>query len=625
MKKTITLLSAMALSLCTFAQDLDFKWGGLLKSTGTGQPPSINDIDRDTLGNYYVVGNLYANDTVDFDIKIGVSNKSTEASTAAFIAKYSNTGDLSWVRTIEGSSQTEARSVLVRTSQDVLIGGTYAGTTEFDPAGGGKLSTATGYDYYILRLNPAGQYVTHLSTAQSANQYFGKLKQDKNGALYYSIRDVQSTATAEAVYKSSTNSSWQYYVAAQGSSILNPSDFAVDTAGNVYLVGGYKGSLYYNPANTGVVINSSSSSTQPYVVKISPSGQYIFNQNIGCDGPSSGVCVATDEASNVYFGGYVKNTNSTNFGNGFTFSSPTAENTFLVKYNPAGQAQWLKHLSGSGVNTAQFIDLDKRGNIYVSGYYNGNVDFNPDTLVTNNFANGSAYAPFVLKLTKEGNLSGVADLKAKGNGFFNSVKVINDEVLSVGRFSTDTVDLNLGAAESIFTADNTLQYSPFIAKHTFAACPATASATSTGVTVNIADAASYAWLDCNTNLPLASGATQSVVLTQSTNAYVQVEKGFCSAKSACVNFVPGTNVGINEAAETINLELYPNPTSSNVTVSANENISNITITDMLGKVVFEQQEVGKTVSISTVNFSKGIYLVRVESNGSTGTKKLIKE
>jgi hypothetical protein len=35
MKKTITLLSAMALSLCTFAQDLDFKWGGLLKSTGT--------------------------------------------------------------------------------------------------------------------------------------------------------------------------------------------------------------------------------------------------------------------------------------------------------------------------------------------------------------------------------------------------------------------------------------------------------------------------------------------------------------------------------------------------------------------------------------------------------------
>jgi len=615
----------MALGLCTFAQDLDFKWGGLLKSTGTGQPPSINDIDRDTLGNYYVVGNLYANDTVDFDIKIGVSNKSTEASTAAFIAKYSNTGDLSWVRTIEGSSQTEARSVLVRTSQDVLIGGTYAGTTEFDPAGGGKLSTATGYDYYILRLNPAGQYVTHLSTAQSANQYFGKLKQDKNGALYYSIRDVQSTATAEAVYKSSTNSSWQYYVAAQGSSILNPSDFAVDTAGNVYLVGGYKGSLYYNPANTGVVINSSSSSTQPYVVKISPSGQYIFNQNIGCDGPSSGVCVATDEASNVYFGGYVKNTNSTNFGNGFTFSSPTAENTFLVKYNPAGQAQWLKHLSGSGVNTAQFIDLDKRGNIYVSGYYNGNVDFNPDTLVTNNFANGSAYAPFVLKLTKEGNLSGVADLKAKGNGFFNSVKVINDEVLSVGRFSTDTVDLNLGAAESIFTADNTLQYSPFIAKHTFAACPATASATSTGVTVNIADAASYAWLDCNTNLPLVSASNQSVVLTQSTNAYVQVEKGFCSAKSACVNFVPGTNVGINEAAETINLELYPNPTSSNVTVSANENISNITITDMLGKVVFELQEVGKTVTISTVNFSKGFYLVRVESNGAIATKKLIKE
>jgi hypothetical protein len=625
MKKTITLMSAMVLSLFTFAQDLDFKWGGLLKSGNPVQPPSINDIDRDTLGNYYVVGNIYYNDTVDFDIKTGVSNKSTEAISAAFIAKYSTTGDLAWVRTIEGSSATEAKSVLVRPSQDVLIGGQFAGTTEFDPAGGGQLASATGYDHYILRLNPAGQYVTHTNSAQSANQYFGKLKQDKNGALYYSIRDVQSTATADVVFKSSQNSSWQYYVAVQGSSSSNAGDFAIDTAGNVYLVGGYKGSLYYNPANTGQIINSSSNSTQPYLIKISATGQYVFNQNIGCDLPSSGVSVATDEASNVYFGGYVKNINSTNFGNGFTFTSPTAENAFLVKYNPAGQAQWLKQLAGTGVSVSNFIDLDKRGNIYVSGYYNGTIDFNPDTLATNNLSNNSLYAPFVLKLTREGNLSGVADLKAKGNGFFNSNKIINDEVLSVGYFLADTVDLNLGVAESVYTAAQATQTSPFIAKHTFASCPATASATSTGVTVNIADAASYQWLDCTTNLPLASGATQSVVLTQTTNAFVQVEKGFCSAQSACVSFVPGTGVGITESANDIQLELYPNPTSGDVTIATEESIAKVTITDMLGKVIFEQREAGNRVTISTSNFVKGFYLVLVESNGATVTKKLIKE
>jgi hypothetical protein len=191
-------------------------------------------------------------------------------------------------------------------------------------------------------------------------------------------------------------------------------------------------------------------------------------------------------------------------------------------------------------------------------------------------------------------------------------------------FSTDTVDLNLGAAESIFTADNTLQYSPFIAKHAFASCPATASATSTGVTVNIADAASYEWLDCNTNLPLASATTQSVVLTQTTNAFVQIEKGFCSAQSACVNFVPGTNVGITKTA-TIQFALYPNPTTDNVTVALDENITSLTITDMLGKVVFELHEVGSTTTVSTSTFAKGFYLVRVESNGATATKKLIKE
>ena len=622
MKKLFSILTLLVITLSSFAQDLDFNWGGLLKSTGPGQPPSINDIDRDTLGNYYVVGNMYSGDTIDFDIKIGVSNKSTEANTAAFIAKYNNNGDLAWVRTIEGSVLTEATSVLVRQSQNVLIGGQYAGTTEFDPAGGGQLASSNGYDWYFLSLNPAGQYVTHATTAQPANQYFGKLKQDKSGALYYSIRDIQSSTTADVVFKSSQNSSWQYYVSVQGNSSSNAGDFAVDTAGNVYLVGGYKGSLYYNPANSGQVINSSSNSTQPYVIKISSTGQYIFNQNIGCDLPSSGVCVATDEASNVYFGGYVKNTNSTNFGNGFTFSSPTAENAFLVKYNPAGQAQWLKQLAGTGVSVSNFVSLDKRGNIYVSGYYNGTVDFNPDTLVTNNFVNGSLYAPFVLKLTKEGNLSGIADLKAKANGFFNSLKVINDEVLSVGRFSTDTVDLNLGAAESIFSVDNGLEYSPFIGKHTFASCQATASATSTGVTVNIADAASYEWLDCTTNLPLASGTTQSVVLTQNTTAFVQIEKGFCSTQSACINFDP-TIVGVEKFNSEQLFSIYPNPATHLVNISLPSVATQVTIADMLGKVVFIQKDATGQLTISTETFTNGFYLVQAESNGKIMTKKLV--
>lgn len=91
-------------------------------------------------------------------------------------------------------------------------------------------------------------------------------------------------------------------------------------------------------------------------------------------------------------------------------------------------------------------------------------------------------------------------------------------------------------------------------------------------------------------------------------------------------FICGVNqVSAIAAVNDIQFSVYPNPANENVNISLNENASKVVITDMLGKVIFEQQEVGKTVSISTVNFSKGIYLVRVESNGTTGAKKLIKE
>ncbi|MBL7800835.1 MAG: T9SS type A sorting domain-containing protein [Chitinophagales bacterium] len=623
MKKTITLMSAMAFSLFTFAQDLDFKWGGLFQTTGVN-PPSINDIDRDSSGNYYVVGTIYNGDTVDVDIKAGVTQLSTTSNLAAFLAKYTTSGNLVWAKLIEGNSAVFAKSVIVRPSQDVLLGGEYAGTADFDPGVADQLATSNAYDWFILRLNPAGQYVTHVTTAKAGNQFFKKFRQDKN-ALYYSVRDESggTNVAAELVFKSSANSNWQYYISVQGNSVMTANDFAVDTAGNVYVVGYYRGQIYYNPANSSQIILTASNYTQPFLVKINASGGFVFYQNLGCDGPSAGVAVTTDEAGNAYFGGYIKNTSPTNFGNGFTFSSPNAENTFLVKYNPAGQAQWLKRLAGKGISTAQFIDIDKKDNIYVSGYYKDTVDFNPDTIITNNLVSSSRYSPFILKLTKGGQFSGVADLKSKGDGFFNNLKIINDEVLSVGRSSTDTVDLNMGAAVSTFTTDFVGQStSPFVSKHAFATCSAAASATATGLTVNIADAASYEWVDCTTNQPLAAGTTQSIVLAQSTNAFVQIEKGFCSTQSACAQFTLGS-VGINEAKGGFDFNLYPNRAHAIVTLEITEKASSVLITDMLGKVAFELVNPAERETINVANFAAGVYLVSVEAQGQRTVKRLI--
>jgi hypothetical protein len=123
-------------------------------------------------------------------------------------------------------------------------------------------------------------------------------------------------------------------------------------------------------------------------------------------------------------------------------------------------------------------------------------------------------------------------------------------------------------------------------------------------------------------LPLASGTTQSVVLTQNTTAFVQIEKGFCSTQSACINFDP-TIVGVEKFNSEQLFSIYPNPATHLVNISLPSVATQVTIADMLGKVVFIQKDATGQLTISTETFTNGFYLVQAESNGKIMTKKLV--
>jgi hypothetical protein len=73
--------------------------------------------------------------------------------------------------------------------------------------------------------------------------------------------------------------------------------------------------------------------------------------------------------------------------------------------------------------------------------------------------------------------------------------------------------------------------------------------------------------------------------------------------------------------QTLNINVYPNPTSKTVYISAEENINSIVVTDMLGKKVYEAMP-GKMTT--TINLSTpGIYFVTVSSVNNTNTQKVV--
>lgn len=74
------------------------------------------------------------------------------------------------------------------------------------------------------------------------------------------------------------------------------------------------------------------------------------------------------------------------------------------------------------------------------------------------------------------------------------------------------------------------------------------------------------------------------------------------------------------------LELYPNPTSSVVTITLNQSLkkSTITLYDALGRMIYSDQFTGQ-LKLNTSNFSKGVYAVVVKNSNTIWIKKLVIE
>jgi len=74
------------------------------------------------------------------------------------------------------------------------------------------------------------------------------------------------------------------------------------------------------------------------------------------------------------------------------------------------------------------------------------------------------------------------------------------------------------------------------------------------------------------------------------------------------------------------IKLYPNPANSHFNISSKEMISSITVYDLAGRRVFENQNIKQTqTQVNVQNLNTGAYFVKVNIDGATQTFKIIKE
>lgn len=126
-------------------------------------------------------------------------------------------------------------------------------------------------------------------------------------------------------------------------------------------------------------------------------------------------------------------------------SNGASNDIFVSKLNSSGNYAWAIKMGGSGNDAGNAITTDAAGNVYVAGYFQGTVDFDPATLSATNLVSAGGTDIFVAKYTSAGAFTWAKRLG--GTGADNATALLIDaagNVLITGTFS-GTGDFDPGA------------------------------------------------------------------------------------------------------------------------------------------------------------------------------------
>ncbi len=143
------------------------------------------------------------------------------------------------------------------------------------------------------------------------------------------------------------------------------------------------------------------------------------------------------------------------------------------------------------------------------------------------------------------------------------------------------------------------------------------------MTLTVSGASTYTW----TSPSIMIQGANVVVSPVNTTTYVVTgtDANGCVGTS---NYVLSVNLcqGLNEITTANGVKLYPNPTKGELNIEFNnDNAKNITVTDLMGRVVMATTLGNKKNNLSLTTLANGVYYVKIESNNSTEVVKVVKQ
>jgi hypothetical protein len=335
---------------------------------------------------------------------------------------------------------------------------------------------------------------------------------------------------------------------------------------------------------------------------------YAWHAAMGSNYADQARSIAVDASGNTYVAGIFSTTIDFEPGPGITtVNANGGYDFFVLKLDSTGNLLWVKDFgSNSSIYDEEANDLvlDANNNIYITGSFRGQIDFDPGPAVYNMSSGGGlgygSPTMFILKLSTNGDFKWA---RCPGTYMGNSgasITVDNGAVYTTGSFAGD-MDLSMGSGSAI--VNNIDQNDIFLVKlDTIGnylwgkAIGGTEDQNGKGVAVYGGDI--FITGVFKDTVDFDPGAGTAIL---SANASNDLENAFICKFNASGNLTWAKQIGDNP---------FSNVQGSNLTI---DNTGNVYLTgNYRGAVDFDP---GAGTQIDS-NFRQSIYAVKVDNNGN---------
>ncbi|MCK9421537.1 MAG: T9SS type A sorting domain-containing protein [Bacteroidales bacterium] len=257
-----------------------------------------------------------------------------------------------------------------------------------------------------------------------------------------------------AKYDSSGNYLWAKAIGGTNDDI--GARIAVDGSGSVYITGWFESSDVDFDPGSGSSIISTAGYTDIYLANYDTDGNYLWAFNIGSPMGEGSHDVCIDNSGHVCITGYFYGTNvDFDPGPGTALLSSTANSgdIFIARYHTNGTLVWAKKVSGPNYEVGNGIITDQSGNVFISGPFMGNVDFDPGA-GTAFLTSAGGFDIFIAKYDSSGNYLWAN--RIGGTGDDSSGDIVTDSqgnVIIASTFHGSDIDFDPGPGTAFLSSN----------------------------------------------------------------------------------------------------------------------------------------------------------------------------